>query len=36
MVTVVVLAVARGRYDRYGDDLERRRADDPMPGGVGR
>ena len=36
MVTVVVLAAASGRYDRYGDELERRRADDPIPGGVGR
>ena len=36
MVSVVVLAAARGRYDRYGDELERREADDPIPGGVGR
>ena len=36
MVSVVVLAAARGRYERYGDDLERRRADDPIRGGVGR
>ena len=32
----VVLAQARGRYDRLGDDLYRRPADDPQPGGVGR
>ncbi len=27
---------ARGRYDRLGDELDRRPADDPQPGGVGR
>ena len=26
----------RKRYDRFGDDLRRRPADDPQPGGVGR
>jgi NADH-quinone oxidoreductase subunit J len=36
MVTAVVLAAVRGRYERYGDDLDRPRADDPIPGGVGR
>jgi len=40
MVTTIVAGVSlslhRGRYDRYGDDLRRRRADDPQPGGVGR
>lgn len=36
MVAVIVLAAARGRYERYGDDLEREQADDPIPGGVGR
>lgn len=36
MVTGVVLAAARGRYDRLGDALDRRPADDPIPGGVGR
>lgn len=36
MVTVVVLAASRGRYERYGDDLDREHADDPLPGGVGR
>jgi len=36
MVAAVVLATHRGRYDRYGDRLDRRPADDPVPGGVGR
>jgi NADH:ubiquinone oxidoreductase subunit 6 (subunit J) len=36
MVAAVVLATHRGRYDRYGDELDRPRADDPVPGGVGR
>jgi NADH:ubiquinone oxidoreductase subunit 6 (subunit J) len=36
MVTVVVLAAARGRYERYGDELDRDTADDPLPGGVSR
>lgn len=36
MIATVVLATARGRYDRYGDDLRRRRAADPIPGGLGR
>jgi NADH-quinone oxidoreductase subunit J len=36
MIAAVVLATHRGRYDRYGDDLDRPRADDPVPGGVGR
>ena len=36
MVAVIVLASARGRYDRWGDDLDRERADDPIPGGLGR
>lgn len=35
IVATMVLATARGRYDRYGDDL-RRRAADPIRGGVGR
>ena len=30
----LVLAAARGRYDRLGDNLDRP-ADDPVPGGVG-
>lgn len=36
IVAGVVLAAHRGRYDRFGDDLRRRPADDPQPGGVGR
>jgi len=34
IVAVTVLAAARTRYDRRGDDL-RSPADDPVPGGVG-
>ncbi|WP_394812901.1 NADH-quinone oxidoreductase subunit J [Streptomyces boetiae] len=36
IVAVVVLATGRGRYDRLGDGLRARRADDPVRGGVGR
>lgn len=36
IVAGVVLAAHRTRYDRLGDDLRRRPADDPQPGGVGR
>ncbi len=40
MVATIVAGVAlssrRTRYDRLGDDLDRRPADDPHPGGVGR
>ncbi|MBD0420099.1 NADH-quinone oxidoreductase subunit J [Streptomyces sp. TRM S81-3] len=36
IVATVVLATRRGRYDRLGDGLRARRADDPVPGGVGR
>lgn len=36
MVATVALAARRGRYDRYGADLRRRPADDPIRGGVGR
>ncbi len=36
IVAGLVLASPRGRYDRFGDDLRRRPADDPQPGGVGR
>jgi NADH:ubiquinone oxidoreductase subunit 6 (subunit J) len=36
MVAATVLATTRGRYDRYGDGLDRPAADDPVPGGVGR
>jgi NADH:ubiquinone oxidoreductase subunit 6 (subunit J) len=35
MVAAVVLATARGRYDRFGDDLKRRPPADPVRGGVG-
>lgn len=36
IVSTVVLATGRGRYDRFGDDLRTRSADDPVPGGGGR
>ncbi|MFD3487822.1 NADH-quinone oxidoreductase subunit J [Streptomyces sp. NPDC058665] len=36
MVGATVLATRRGRYDRFGDELDRRPADDPAGGGVGR
>lgn len=36
MVTTVVLSTHRGRYDRFGDRLERPRPDDPIRGGLGR
>lgn len=36
IVAGVVLAAHRTRYDRMGDDLKRRPAIDPQPGGVGR
>ena len=36
IVAGVVLAAHRTRYDRMGDDLRRRPAEDPQPGGVGR
>ena len=36
IVAGIVLASHRTRYDRFGDDLARRPADDPQPGGVGR
>ncbi len=36
IVAGIVLASQRTRYDRFGDDLARRPADDPQPGGVGR
>lgn len=35
IVATVVLATHRGRYDRYGDRLDRDRPDDPVRGGVG-
>jgi NADH-quinone oxidoreductase subunit J len=34
MVAAILLATARGRYDRYGDELDARRPDDPIPGGL--
>jgi NADH-quinone oxidoreductase subunit J len=36
MVATVVLATHRGRYERYGDRLDRERPDDPVPGGLRR
>ncbi|WP_432534670.1 NADH-quinone oxidoreductase subunit J [Kineococcus arenarius] len=36
IVSALVLAHPRSRYDRFGDDLSRRPADDPQRGGVGR
>ena len=36
VVAGVVLAAHRTRYDRFVDDLKRRPAEDPQPGGVGR
>ncbi|MFI2433565.1 NADH-quinone oxidoreductase subunit J [Streptomyces sp. NPDC018693] len=36
MVATVALATSRGRYDRFGDDLDRRAPDDPARGGMGR
>ncbi|MFC9863753.1 MULTISPECIES: NADH-quinone oxidoreductase subunit J [unclassified Streptomyces] len=36
IVATVVLSTRRGRYDRLGDDLRARRADDPVRGGIGR
>ena len=36
IVSSVVLATHRGRYDRFGDDLRADQPDDPIPGGVGR
>ncbi|MGB3857656.1 MAG: NADH-quinone oxidoreductase subunit J [Ornithinimicrobium sp.] len=36
IVAGVVLAAHRTRYDRMGDDLKRRPASDPQPGGLGR
>ncbi|WP_282699826.1 NADH-quinone oxidoreductase subunit J [Streptomyces sp. CC219B] len=36
MVGATVLATRRGRYDRFGDDLDERPAKDPSGGGVGR
>ena len=36
IVAGLVLALPGGRYQRFGDDLWRRPAQDPRPGGVGR
>lgn len=36
IVAGIVLAAARTRYDRFGDDLRHRPARDPQPGGLGR
>lgn len=36
MVGATVLATRRGRYDRFGDDLDQRPARDPARGGVNR
>jgi NADH:ubiquinone oxidoreductase subunit 6 (subunit J) len=36
IVATVVLATHRGRYDRFGDRLDRKRPEDPVPGGLGR
>ncbi len=36
IVSALVLASARSRYDRLGDDLKARPARDPIRGGVGR
>jgi NADH-quinone oxidoreductase subunit J len=36
IIAGIVLAAPRTRYDRFGDDLRRRPADDPQPGGIGR
>ncbi len=36
IVASLVLTLPRGRYQRFGDDLQRRPAEDPRRGGVGR
>lgn len=36
IVVTVVLSTHRGRYDRFGDRLDRQRPRDPVRGGVGR
>ncbi len=36
IVAGIALASHRSRYDRFGDNLDRRQADDPQRGGVGR
>jgi NADH:ubiquinone oxidoreductase subunit 6 (subunit J) len=34
IIATVVLSTNRGRYDRYGDRLDRERPDDPVRGGL--
>ena len=36
IVAGTVLATARGRYDRFGAELDAPRPDDPVPGGLAR
>jgi hypothetical protein len=36
IIATVVLATNRGRYDRYGDRLDRGKPHDPVRGGLGR
>ncbi len=36
IIAALVLALPRGRYDRFGSDLRCRPPTDPQPGGVGR
>lgn len=36
IVAGTVLVTSRGRYDRFGDDLDARRPTDPVPGGLPR
>ena len=36
MVAAILLATARGRYDRHGDNLDAPKPSDPIRGGVGR
>jgi NADH-quinone oxidoreductase subunit J len=36
IIAGTVLATARGRYDRFGAELDARRPDDPVPGGLPR
>ena len=36
IIAGTVLATARGRYDRFGAELDASRPDDPVPGGLPR
>lgn len=36
IIAGTVLATSRGRYDRFGADLQQRPPNDPVPGGIGR